>query len=328
MDPIGDSIRVVSLNVQGFRDKNKRIDVMRYLGQLNPNIVALQDTHLIESDTNTLLELWNGKVILHGNKTNSRGVALLLDKNFEYDIDNIEKDIDGNYLEIDLNLKVFTIKLITIYGPNLDNPKFYEEIGSKLDSCTQDYILMCGDFNIVMDKDLDSQNYININNPNARDKLKQVMQDCDLIDVFRSAHPHSKKFTWRRRNPVKLSRLDYFIGSATLADLVQSVSIKHGYKTDHSLIEIKILLSEFQKGKGRWLFNTDLLKDIEYLDLVNNTINDQRKNYAAPVYNLSNFLDINELDIHYTIKDDVLLEVILMKLREVTISYSIKKGKK
>ena len=66
MDSIGETIKVVSLNVQGFRDKNKRTDVISYLEKLKPNIIALQDTHLLETETNTLLELWNGKVIIHG----------------------------------------------------------------------------------------------------------------------------------------------------------------------------------------------------------------------------------------------------------------------
>ena len=327
MDPIGETIKVVSLNVQGFRDKNKRIDVLNYLGKLNPDIISLQDTHLLESDCNVFLENWTGNVILHGKKTNSRGVAMLFNKHFEYSILNIAKDDNGNHLEVDIDLKAFTVKLITVYGPNSDDPSFYTEIEAKISETPQDYILMCGDLNIVLDMELDSYNYINTNNPKARDKFKQIIQNLDLIDVFRHFHPNSKKYTWRRRNPVKLSRLDYFIASSSLADLVHSVSIKHGYKTDHSLIEINLLLSKFNRGRGRWLFNTDLLKDTEYIQLINNTIYDQRVAYAVPVYNMTNFLNMDEFEVQYSINDDLLLEVIIMKLREVTISYSIKKKK-
>ena len=50
---IYNSIKVSSANVQGIRDKQKRIDVLTYLLR-DTNILCLQDTHLTETDANHL----------------------------------------------------------------------------------------------------------------------------------------------------------------------------------------------------------------------------------------------------------------------------------
>ena len=79
-------VKVSSANVQGIRDKRKRVDVLTYLSN-EANILCLQDTHLIESDIKHILtQLPEYKVILNGFKTNARGVAIFLKNNFEYRI--------------------------------------------------------------------------------------------------------------------------------------------------------------------------------------------------------------------------------------------------
>ena len=62
---------------------------------------------------------------LNGRSTNSRGVAILLKNNFEYEILDCKRDNVGNYLLLVMKLYNITMNLLTIYGPNNDNPVFY-----------------------------------------------------------------------------------------------------------------------------------------------------------------------------------------------------------
>ena len=205
-----------------------------------------------------ILKIWSGEVIINGKSTNSRGVAILLSKNFEYKIEHIFKDNDGNLIELDLIISDIKLKLFFIYGPNKDNPDFYESIENKIINNEQDYVLLAGDLNITLNPDLDSNNYVNINNPNARKQIIDILNKHDLIDIYRHFHPITRRNTWRRRNPIKQARLDYFVGSATLSHLIQTINIKPGYRTDHSIIELKVLINKFQRRKGRWIFNNKL----------------------------------------------------------------------
>ena len=88
----GKTIMVLSVNCQGLQTLAKRIDVINYLKDKNPDIVCLQDTHWIPEDMAEIKKHWDGECVLHGTKTNLRGVAILLCKNFEYIIGDIKKD--------------------------------------------------------------------------------------------------------------------------------------------------------------------------------------------------------------------------------------------
>ena len=88
----------------------------------------------------------------------------------------IFKDEDGNLIELDLNISEIKLKLLCVYGLNRDNPEFYRLIENQINNCNQDYLLLAGDLNITLNPTLDSLNYINVNNPNARNKILDIMK--------------------------------------------------------------------------------------------------------------------------------------------------------
>ena len=171
---------------------------------------------------------------------------------------------------------------------------------------------------------MDSFNYVNINNPNARQVLLKSKTTHNLIDVFRYLHPEARRYTWCRRNPIKQARLDYFIVSGPLIDLIQNCDITAGYRSDHSILKIQLQISKFEIGKGLWKLNCNLLKNIEYIELINKTINEVKLRYALPVYNINYLETVSDLDIKFTIDEDILLELIMYKIRYKTVKFASK----
>ena len=161
-------LKIISANCQGLRDKHKRRDVCDFLNNLNANIICLQDTHLTHQDENDLKNLTNCECIINGPRSNSCGVVILLKNNFEYEILHTEEDCVGNYLVVDLHIATISVRLINIYAPNKDTPAFFQNLRQLIENNEQDYLLVCGDFNLTLNPDLDSYNYININNPKSR----------------------------------------------------------------------------------------------------------------------------------------------------------------
>ena len=206
------SISVLSANCQGLRNPDKKFDVITYCKESKASIVCLQDTHLTNNDISVIKRIWGGEVIVCGNKTNARGVAILLNSNFEYKIISKTEDPDGNFISLVMKLSSMTVNLITLYGPNNDHPDFFQCIQDTIEQTTTDYNIICGDFNLVLNPDIDTHNYNAVNNPRARQKVLSIMKNYDLCDVFRELHQNKKRFTWRRRNPVKQARLDFFFG--------------------------------------------------------------------------------------------------------------------
>ena len=282
MSPIGESVKVLSANYQGLRNREKRSDVLRYFKEKNAAIVCLQDTHLTANDINTVKEVWN-ECYVHGSKTNARGVAVLLNDNFEHKLLEYNTDRHGNHVQMLIMCSSTKINLINIYAPNQDDPTFFHNIKAVANNVESDYIMICGDFNLVMDPVLDSFNYRNINNPRARMEVHAMVNELDLTDAYRYSHPSTKRYTWRRKPPLKQARLDYFLVSSPFIDLIGQCDINSSYRSDHSILELSIVMNPFTKGKGIWRFNNSLLYDKDYLNLVNTIIDEEKVKYAVHI---------------------------------------------
>ena len=55
------------------------------------------------------------------------------------------------------------------------------------------------DFNLVIDPYLDYQNYLHVNNPNARDLVLEQIIERSLIDPFRELYPDLHRNTRRKK---------------------------------------------------------------------------------------------------------------------------------
>ncbi|KAK3107474.1 hypothetical protein FSP39_015361 [Pinctada imbricata] len=217
------------------------------------------------------------------------------------------------------------ILLINIYGPNRDDPEFYKNIDKYIDESEHDFMILTGDFNLVQDPEIDYYNYRNINNQRARDIVLNIKSKYNLIDPWRVNNHNRKKYTWQSQNPVKKARLDFFLISSELLSLIENTEIKPGYRTDHSIINLNIKFSNFKRGKGFWRFNNTLLKDKEYLKLVNETITEVKLQYATTNYERNEIQDIDPNNITLTIDDQLFLETLIVIIRGNTISYSTAK---
>ena len=242
---LDNSILVLSANCQGLRDSKKRADVINYFKETNANIICLQDTHLVTSDIKDFHNVWEDEFYIHGHKTNSRGVAMLFRKNFDFIVTDVTRDTEGNLLQLQFETFNMKINSLNIYGPNSDNPSFFSTVEKAVVKSVVDYNIICGDFNLVLDPVKDCSNYKNINNPRSQKKIHEIIENCDLLDIYRLMHPNDKRFTWRRKNPFKQARLDYFLISNSMIDLVKNCTIKPSYRSDHSSLLLELRFSEF-----------------------------------------------------------------------------------
>ena len=142
--------------------------------------------------------------------------------------------------------------------------------------------------------------------------MEDILIENHLIDIWRIRHPTESQFTWRQKTPPISRRLDYWFISNDLQEDVDSVDITTTFLSDQSAITLSINgLDESERGIRFWKFNTTLVDDQEYCNLL-------RTEYQ------------NWLEDCKEIKDDrVLWDLIKYKIRQCTISYSkAKAGKK
>lgn len=210
-------LKILTYNVQGLGGISKRTDIFDFLENLNFDIYCLQETHFTDTERHLIKNLWNGECLFSNYTSNARGVAILFGKNIEYKVHKHITDNEGNFIIVDIKAQNQRFTLINIYGPNSDNPSFFQKIFQHTEEIGNADFIICGDFNLVLDPGKDSSNYKNINNPKARDRLIEYMEINHVADPFRENNPQLKRYTWRRRNPLKQARLDFFLNSEGLS---------------------------------------------------------------------------------------------------------------
>ena len=96
----------------------------------------------------------------------------------------MNKDHYGNFITLDLSIDDHRFTLVSLYGPNNDNPTFFNQILDIYNEFENQDIIICGDFNLVQNQELDTYNYLNTNNPNAKEKNLSIKQELNLTDPF------------------------------------------------------------------------------------------------------------------------------------------------
>jgi len=311
------------MNCQGLANYRTRKDVLNYIRAREYKIICLQDIHINKNTVDLMLNEWGYGGVVAPYSTAARGVAVLFSNKIQYKILKSEIDPNGNYIVVELKLEEETLTLVNLYGPNTDSPEFYTNLFSHIDFDRP--VIMCGDWNLTLDQTIDTENYKQINNPRARNALLETINENDLCDPWRIHHPKTKGFTWRKKNPRKQARLDFFIVTQDVMSYATDSKIVPGYKTDHSAIYLTLNLSNNARGRGYWKFNNSLLRDKTFIQNTKEKICVVLQQYAASPYERKTLMNLPKEEIHYQISDQLLLEVLLMEIRQQTMEYGAKK---
>lgn len=192
--------KILSYNTQGLQNLQKRVDVFDYLKERKNQIYCLQDTHFIKDNEANIIDQWgNSNCIFSNYKSNARGVAILFGKDLDYTINDKLIDENGNYIIVDITVSSKRMTLVNLYGPNRDDPNFFQNISNYIEDIGNNDVIICGDYNCVLDPDLDYYNYKSVNNVKARDKILEMINTKYLLDPFRELNPEHMKFTWRKK---------------------------------------------------------------------------------------------------------------------------------
>ena len=317
-------LKCFSLNCRGLADTAKRRDVFHFLHNYNAHIICLQDVHWVNEKESDYRFEWGHDVFFSGVSSNSRGVAILFKRNLHYSVHHIRRDGDGNFIALNIKIFEYRFNLFNIYGPNNDAPMFFENISSIINDFDDDadFTILCGDWNLVQNFQLDCDAYINLNNPHSHKRVLQLKDDHDLVDPWRVCKGNSRRYTWRRTNPFKQARLDFYLISSNLLNFISGVDILPGYRTDHSIIELCISFHNIQRGRGYWKFNNSLLKNPKYVEMVNTVIDNCIKQYAVIDDVQQDILAAPADDIDFYIDADLFFDTLLLLIRGESIKFS------
>ena len=214
---------------------------------------------------------WNDHCLFSHGTSASTGVCILFKNVSSLHIVKQFHDDCGRLLVCQVKIGEDMLTLCNVYGPNNDNPTFFDKCLDVLTEFNGCYIIG-GDFNTVLNPHMDKCGGRENTHVRARIRICNLMDNLNVTDIWREHHSNIKNYTWKSSSkPPILCRLDYFLISKTLSARIKFSNISHGFKSDHSLISLSIS-PQISRGPGFWKLNTSLLKDNEYVGVIKETI--------------------------------------------------------
>ena len=117
--------KIVSLNVRGLQNMQKRRNLFTYLKLMGADIYMLQETHATIEGSQLWQMEW-GATIIHSYGTNhSGGCCIMFNKNRSSQIHDVCCDVHGYFIIADMSVGNYRLSLINLYGPNADTPLFF-----------------------------------------------------------------------------------------------------------------------------------------------------------------------------------------------------------
>ena len=113
--------------------------------------------------------------------------------------DHCKKDKKLLPFKLDIKIKQHDIEHCVHIWAELMKIQNFIKMPDNVDVTSSRYSLICGDFNLLLNPNLDCYNHKHINNPKAKLTMLSAISECDLCDVYRHLNPDRKSFIWRRK---------------------------------------------------------------------------------------------------------------------------------
>ena len=271
MMSVSSQCTIVSLNVRGLRDVNKRRSIFLYLKDLKAHFYFLQETYSSVKDELIWRNEWGGEIFFSHGSQHSRGVCILIDRSVNEKVECTHRDSQGRILLISMTSAGMKVSLCNIYAPNnhSDQLLFIQELNNLLiDKSELTSLVVGGDWNCTLYRN-DKKGGAPWRPTNYRNCILITMDALDLHDIYRKRHPKLNKYTYASKALNIKSRIDFFLISSNLTKFVKKVDIKTSIAPDHNTLYLTMSWSKAPlRGPGFWKFNNELLKDDNFIDKI------------------------------------------------------------
>ena len=310
------NVHILTLNVQGIRDRKKQKRMFEWSKQQKASVLFLQETHLTPDLLSNFEQQFKGTAVHSLGTSSSKGVAILIHSSVCHKVLNTYCDAYGRLIIVNVVIDTVTYTMVNIYAPNnqADRNIFFKQLLENITEHAEGTIILAGDYNEILDPKIDRKTRSNQipKKTKASNSLGNLNREKGLIDIWRIKNKRKSQFTWKRQALNEASRIDYFLIQTELENNVISCDIRPAQisKTSHLAVSLKLKTCEENRGPGIWKINNSILNDNEYQTLIIHTIQ-----------NCKRIQHQENLTSHNT------WEKIKLDIREVTQSFSKRKAK-
>ena len=206
----------------------------------------------------------------------------------------------GTVVIIKTEIKDKMYVLINIYAPNKDASiaSFLNNLLVKLQKNNLDEeenIIMDGDFNCPLNPSIDKKGGLLNPRKVVISTISNLQEELYLVNSWRVKNPEKKSLTWSQNSLIIFCRLNYWLISNALLDLVKGTDTIPAIRTDHSAITLE--------------FVNSLFDDDEYVNVITESI---------PIWLAQGHKDLTDYG--------CILDWLKYNVRDRTIQYSKKRA--
>ena len=180
---------------------------------MKADVICLQETH---AASHGILRTWfkdSGYAVASSSFSNKKvGTAILVDS--KHQIGKVWRDNAGRFTQAEVLMGEERVRFASLYAPNR-NPERNRFFGSLPDFMDLEVpTFLCGDFNAVLDPDLDRRHPPSYQRqaPNLSAESVAVLQSLlsysGTYPVWRTQHPTERCFSWDHGSGNISSRID------------------------------------------------------------------------------------------------------------------------
>jgi exonuclease III len=149
-------INITSINVRNLCGQAKSTAFYQYVQEKHLDVILIQETHMCDDQLiDRAKKQWLGTSYWIKGEPNSKGVAVLFRKRLDVLVQNEIDGRDGHFLRLDCLIMGFKLSVVNVYMPNdaVKRNEFIDNLTMRLNMSNA--FILCGDFNFIMDIDLD-----------------------------------------------------------------------------------------------------------------------------------------------------------------------------
>ena len=270
--------KIGSIDCNGLRNRLKRDSVINWIENKPEDIVVLQETHSTLDIESQWKRSWAGHIFFNHGTSNSTGTCIMVKSGASHvKLGNHVIVVPGRVHYLEFDIENVSYCLVNIYAPNSDDLPMFENIFSEvLGRPRNDFLIMTGDWNTVLDNNLDKLGGSSTHsNSKTQTFLNEIISSHGICDVFRVTRANENLYTHFNKKCKTATRLDFFLIDDTLVNFPTcKTDIAHGFMSDHSYISLNIQGSSIVPGRGYWKLNNSHLDDTEFINGVSDIIQD------------------------------------------------------
>ena len=184
------------------------------------------------------LKLKGWKKIFHESGDQKKaGVAILISDKIDFEIKAMKRDKEGHCIMIKGSIQEEDLTIINIYAPNIGAPQYVRQMLTSMKEEINSITVIVGGLSTALTPmDRSTKHKIS----KEAQTLSDIMDQLDLIAIYRTFHPKTMNFTFFSSAHRTFSRIDHILGHKSSLGKLKKIEIISSMFSDHNVIRVDV----------------------------------------------------------------------------------------